>query len=170
MSIPSLGLAFVASDRIALDYRPLASSWVLLFFPFLVLSTLRLSSLVSSVAGITGAIGYLLAASYNGWHIKADLQSNSVAHSAVPVFAIIGLIRAGLEIEGCVLFLATWNFASFRYAATNFDRGVRVLLVPWKVRKNGALVASAKNFGSRKEVLLMCSRLKLFLGSHPSKM
>jgi hypothetical protein len=33
----------------------------------------------------------------------------------------LGLVRAGYEIEGCVLFLATWNFASFRYAATNFD-------------------------------------------------
>jgi hypothetical protein len=33
----------------------------------------------------------------------------------------LGLVRGGYEIEGCVLFLATWNFASFRYAATNFD-------------------------------------------------
>ncbi len=31
------------------------------------------------------------------------------------------LVQAGYEIEGCVLLLATWNFASFRYAATNFD-------------------------------------------------
>jgi serine phosphatase RsbU (regulator of sigma subunit) len=57
------------------------------FFPFLVLSTLRLSALVSSVAGIAGAVGYLLAARYNGWHLKSDLMSNSVAHSAVPFFA-----------------------------------------------------------------------------------
>ena len=33
----------------------------------------------------------------------------------------LGLVRAGLEIEGCILFLATWNFASFRYAVTDFD-------------------------------------------------
>jgi hypothetical protein len=33
----------------------------------------------------------------------------------------LALVQAGYEIEGCVLFLATWNFASFRYAATNFD-------------------------------------------------
>ncbi|HUJ08537.1 MAG TPA: hypothetical protein VL171_00785 [Verrucomicrobiae bacterium] len=31
------------------------------------------------------------------------------------------LVGAGFEIEGCVLFLATWNFASFRYAVTDFD-------------------------------------------------
>jgi hypothetical protein len=33
----------------------------------------------------------------------------------------LALVQAGYQIEGCVLLLATWNFASFRYAATNFD-------------------------------------------------
>ncbi len=89
MSMPALGLAFFVSDRIIPEYRPLASSWVLLFFPFLILSTLRLSPVVSSVAGMTGALGYLLAASYNGWHIKVNLQSNSIAYSAVPFFAVM---------------------------------------------------------------------------------
>lgn len=89
MSVPVLALAFVVSDRILPDYRPLASPWVLLFFPFLILSTLRLSPVVSSVAGVTGALGYLIAASYNGWHIKADLHSNPVTHTAVPFFALM---------------------------------------------------------------------------------
>ena len=31
------------------------------------------------------------------------------------------LIEARFEIEACVLILATWNFASFRYVATSFD-------------------------------------------------
>jgi serine phosphatase RsbU (regulator of sigma subunit) len=98
MSMPALAVAFLVSDRIAPDYRPLATSWVLLFFPFLVLSTLRLSALVSSVAGVTGALGYLAAAHYIGWHIKADLRSNPITHSAVPFFAVMicatGLIAA----------------------------------------------------------------------------
>src|SRR5215471_5915891 len=89
MSVPALAVSFVASTKIPQDYRPLASPWVLLFFPFLVLSTLRLSPLVSSVAGATGAIGYLLAAQYQGWHIKSDLATNSVAHTAVPFFALM---------------------------------------------------------------------------------
>jgi len=89
MSMPALAVAFLVSDRIAPDYRPLATSWVLLFFPFLVLSTLRLSPMVSSVAGMTGALGYLLAAIYNGWHIKPDPRSNPVTHSAVPFFAVM---------------------------------------------------------------------------------
>lgn len=98
MSMPALGVAFFASDRLAPGYRSLATPWVLLFFPFLMLSTLQLSPLVSSVAGMTGALGYLFAAGYNGWHIKADVQSTPVTHSAVPFFAVMicatGLIAA----------------------------------------------------------------------------
>jgi serine phosphatase RsbU (regulator of sigma subunit) len=89
MSMPALAIAFLASDRLVPDYRPLATSWVLLFFPFLVLSTLRLSGVVSGVAGVTGALGYLLAARHLGWHIKTDLQSNPVTHSAVAFFAVM---------------------------------------------------------------------------------
>ena len=98
MSAPSLAVAYLASDRLLADYRPLASSWVLLFFPFLVLSTLRLSPLVCSVAGAVGGLGYLLAAHHIGWHIKADLRANPVTHSAVLSFAFMifatGLIAA----------------------------------------------------------------------------
>jgi serine phosphatase RsbU (regulator of sigma subunit) len=89
MSVPALGVAFLVSERISPDYRPIATSWTLLFFPFLVLSTLRLSPMVSAVAAVTGALEYLLAAAHNGWHIKSDLQMNPVAHSAVPFFAIM---------------------------------------------------------------------------------
>ena len=39
--------------------------------------------------GMTGAFGYLLAAHYIGWHIKPDLRSNPITHSAVPFFAIM---------------------------------------------------------------------------------
>jgi len=39
------------------------------------------------------------------------------------------LVQAGYDVEGSILFLATWNFASFRYAATDFDiDGFRDLL------------------------------------------
>jgi len=89
MLTPALAVALLSSDRLAPDYRPLATSWALLFFPFLVLSTLRLSGVVSSVAGVTGALGYLLAARYIGWHVKPDLRSNPITHSAVPFFAVM---------------------------------------------------------------------------------
>jgi serine phosphatase RsbU (regulator of sigma subunit) len=89
MSLPAIGVAFLASDRFLIDYRPIATSWVLLFFPLLILITLRLSPLLCSIAGISGATGYLLAAAYSGWHIKADLTANGITHSAVPFIAIM---------------------------------------------------------------------------------
>ncbi|HWC15951.1 MAG TPA: SpoIIE family protein phosphatase [Terriglobales bacterium] len=98
MTVPALGVAFLVSDRISPEYRPIATSWVLLFFPFLILSTLRLSPLLSAVAALTGAVEYLLAAAYTGWRLKSDLQTNPVAHSAVPFFAVMicatGLVAA----------------------------------------------------------------------------
>jgi serine phosphatase RsbU (regulator of sigma subunit) len=89
MSVPALGVAFLVSDRLIEEYRPLATPWVLLFFPFLLLSTLRLSPVTSSVAGMAGALGYLGAARHHGWHLKSDLVANSVTHTAVPFFALL---------------------------------------------------------------------------------
>lgn len=33
----------------------------------------------------------------------------------------LDLLRRGLEVEGCLLLMATWNFARFRYAVNSFD-------------------------------------------------
>ena len=121
ISLPALGVAFLVSDRLPPDYRPLATPWVLLFFPFLVLSTLRLSPLVSSLAAITGAVGYLLAAAHHGWHIKPDLMSNGVTHTAVPFFAVIifitGLVAALVARE-----IRTHVQAALREAETERQR------------------------------------------------
>jgi serine phosphatase RsbU (regulator of sigma subunit) len=89
ISIPALGVAFLVSNAVIQDYRPLASPWVLLFFPFLILSTLRLSPVLSIIAGLVGSLEYIAAAYYIGWHIHPDLETNSAAHSAVPFFAIM---------------------------------------------------------------------------------
>src|SRR5258708_2246905 len=35
--IPALGIAFFSSPRLAIEYRPLATPWVLAFFPFITL-------------------------------------------------------------------------------------------------------------------------------------
>ena len=89
ISMPAVGLAFLANEHISRDYRALATPWVLLFFPFLVLSALRLSPLLSTLAGLAGATGFLIAASHLGWHIKPDLLANPVTHSEVPLFAVM---------------------------------------------------------------------------------
>jgi hypothetical protein len=59
---PAVGVAFLASSRLLPDYRPLATPWVLAFFPFILLSVLRLSPSLCWVSGIVSTVGYLMAA------------------------------------------------------------------------------------------------------------
>jgi hypothetical protein len=53
---PSVGVAFLASTRLMPDYRPLATPWVLAFFPFILLSVLRLTPRVCWVCGIVSVV------------------------------------------------------------------------------------------------------------------
>jgi len=52
----------------------------------------------------------------------------------------LGLVRAGYEIEGCILVLATWNFASFRYV-TDYDIEGFKNLVSCELRDDFAALA-----------------------------
>jgi len=66
-SIPALGIAFLSSAQIPPVYRPLATPGVLIFFIFIVLSTLRLNSRICWLCGGTATLTYMAAASYLGW-------------------------------------------------------------------------------------------------------
>jgi serine phosphatase RsbU (regulator of sigma subunit) len=65
--IPALALVFLSSEGIEAAYRPLANPIVLLYFVFIILSTLRLDPGVSRISGFVAAVTYLLAAAYLGW-------------------------------------------------------------------------------------------------------
>jgi serine phosphatase RsbU (regulator of sigma subunit) len=95
MSLPALGVAFLASPRLEAAYRPLATPWVLAFFPFLVLSTLRLSPWICRLAGMVASAGYLAAAYAQGWRLGLqDPSSYSATQTAVPFYAAI-LLASG---------------------------------------------------------------------------
>jgi len=66
-SIPALGIAFLSSAQIQPVYRPIATPSVLVFFIFIVLSTLRLNSWICWLCGGTATLTYMAAASYLGW-------------------------------------------------------------------------------------------------------
>ncbi|MFY9804083.1 MAG: PP2C family protein-serine/threonine phosphatase [Candidatus Acidiferrales bacterium] len=66
-SLPALAIALVTSASIDPAYRPLANPAVLIFFVFIILSTLRLNPVASALSGIVAAITYLAAAMYLGW-------------------------------------------------------------------------------------------------------
>ena len=65
--IPSLALAFLSTAVPDVAYRPLANPIVLLYFIFIILSTLRLDPATCRISGASAAGGYLLAAAYVGW-------------------------------------------------------------------------------------------------------
>jgi serine phosphatase RsbU (regulator of sigma subunit) len=93
MSFPAAGIAFLSSPRLEPVYRPLATPWVLAFFPFLVLSVLRLSPRACRIAGIIATFSYLAAAFYLGWRPSfEDLSNHSVTQTAVGFYALILLV------------------------------------------------------------------------------
>jgi serine phosphatase RsbU (regulator of sigma subunit) len=65
--IPALALVFLSRGVIEAAYKPLANPTVLLYFLFIILSTLRLDPTVSRLSGIVAAVSYLLASAYLGW-------------------------------------------------------------------------------------------------------
>ena len=66
-TLPALALVFLSSDSIDSAYKPLANPAVLLFFLFIILSTLRLYPAACRISGLVAAVSYLLAAAYLGW-------------------------------------------------------------------------------------------------------
>jgi serine phosphatase RsbU (regulator of sigma subunit) len=93
MTIPILGIAFFSSPHLAAEYRPLATPWVLAFFPFITLSVLRLNPSTCQIAGFAGALGYLAAAYYLGWRPSLqNLSQHTAAQTAVGFYAGILLV------------------------------------------------------------------------------
>ena len=85
---PAVGISFLASTRLLPEYRALATPWVLVFFPFILLSVLRLSPTLCWIAGVFSTAGYLLAASLTGWTFSG-LDGFSVTETAVAYFAAV---------------------------------------------------------------------------------
>jgi serine phosphatase RsbU (regulator of sigma subunit) len=98
-SIPAFALAFLTSAQIEIAYRPLASPPILVFFIFIILSTLRLSPWISTLAGAVAGVTYLSAALYLGWRppvpgVPADITQSSVSLNAITL--LVGGIVAGM--------------------------------------------------------------------------
>jgi serine phosphatase RsbU (regulator of sigma subunit) len=85
---PAVGITFLASTRLLPDYRPLATPWVLVFFPFILLSVLRLSPRLCLITGVCSAIGYLIAAFVSGWRF-AGSDGFTVTETAIAYFAAV---------------------------------------------------------------------------------
>ena len=100
---PALGVAFWASTRIMPDYRPLATPWMLAFFPLILLSVLRLSPIVSFFSGIISATFFLVSAYIAGWRFMPGPAGFTVTQTAVVYFSLIllvsGIIASQIAVE-----------------------------------------------------------------------
>jgi serine phosphatase RsbU (regulator of sigma subunit) len=97
-SIPAFALPFLTGHQIEIAYRPLASPPVLVFFIFIILSTLRLSSWTSVLSGAVASVTYLCAALYLGWRppvpgVPAPVTQSGVSLNAITL--LLGGIVAG---------------------------------------------------------------------------
>jgi serine phosphatase RsbU (regulator of sigma subunit) len=97
-SLPAFAIAFLASPQIEPAYRPIASPAVLIFFIFIILSTLRLNFWICVLSGAVSSVTYLSAALYLGWRppvpgIPAPVTQTNVDLNAIILFT--GGIVAG---------------------------------------------------------------------------
>ena len=93
---PAAGMAFLSSNRLLPEYRPLASPWTLGFFPFILLSILRLRPSLCWFSGVVSTIGYLLAAVSVGWHLTRGPDGFTAPQTAVLYFAVLFLATSAL--------------------------------------------------------------------------
>jgi serine phosphatase RsbU (regulator of sigma subunit) len=93
---PALGVAFTASGRILPEYRPLASPWVLGFFPFILLTVLRLRPILGWLSGIISTVSYLLAAVSLGWSLTPGPNGFTAPQTAVLYFSLLLLVTGAL--------------------------------------------------------------------------
>jgi len=113
---PAVGVAFFASSQLPVDYRPLATPWVLAYFPLIFLTVLRLSPKLCCFSGLASAIGYLAAAYFVGWRFDPE-NGFSVTETAVPFFALL-LLVTGIYVAGVTIEMRSHVEAALREAET----------------------------------------------------
>jgi serine phosphatase RsbU (regulator of sigma subunit) len=102
-SLPAFAVAFLTSPAIEDAYKPLANPSILIFFAFIILSTLRLDPALARFSGVVAAVSYLVAAMYLGWRPFGGGQSllspqRSVFSYAIVIF-VVGIIAGAVAGE-----------------------------------------------------------------------
>jgi serine phosphatase RsbU (regulator of sigma subunit) len=94
--LPAMALVFLSSAALDPAYRPLANPAVLLYFLFIILSTLRLNPLACGLSGLVAAASYLAAAVYLGWKPSFDTASSLLSPQKAVISYAITLFVAGI--------------------------------------------------------------------------
>jgi len=93
--LPALALVFLSSGSIEAVYKPLANPAVLLYFIFIILSTLRLDPTACRLSGIVAAVSYLLAAAYLGWTPRLGGGTSMLSPERAVIGFAVSFVIAG---------------------------------------------------------------------------
>jgi serine phosphatase RsbU (regulator of sigma subunit) len=94
-SLPALFIAFLSGNSIEPAYKPLANPAALVFFIFIILSTLHLNPAASQLSGFVAAASYLAAALYVGWRPSFSPDESVMAPNKIVTVYAITLVVAG---------------------------------------------------------------------------
>jgi serine phosphatase RsbU (regulator of sigma subunit) len=94
-SLPAFFIAFFHGNEIEPAYKPLANPAILVFFVFIILSTLHLNPAASRLSGIVAAASYLAAALYVGWRPSLSATESVMAPVKIVTVYAITLLVAG---------------------------------------------------------------------------
>lgn len=103
-SMPAFVVILLSSHSIEQPFRPVANPGVLVYFIFIMLSTLRLDPLSCRISGFVAAASYLAAALYLGW-TPSQIVAKGLAspeHTVIGfavVFIIAGFIASAIANE-----------------------------------------------------------------------
>jgi serine phosphatase RsbU (regulator of sigma subunit) len=103
-SLPAFALVLLTGPAIEDAYKPLANPSVLIFFAFIVLSTLRLDPTLARFSGVVAAVSYLVAATYLGWRPtfgggESLLSPQKSVFSYATVIFVVGIIAGAVTGE-----------------------------------------------------------------------
>jgi serine phosphatase RsbU (regulator of sigma subunit) len=93
--LPALAVAFLSGAAIEPAYRPLANPAALVFFLFIILSTLRLDAFACRISGLAAAMSYLAAAFYLGWRPSFGGEASLLSPQKAVFGYAITLVVAG---------------------------------------------------------------------------
>ncbi|HKD63597.1 MAG TPA: PP2C family protein-serine/threonine phosphatase [Candidatus Acidoferrales bacterium] len=94
-SLPAFVIAFLSGSAIEPAYRPLANPATLVFFVFIILSTLHLNQAASQLSGFVAAGSYLAAALYVGWRPSSSATESVMAPDKIVSVYAITMVVAG---------------------------------------------------------------------------
>lgn len=95
-SFPAIGITFLSSARLPEVYRPLATPWLLAYFPFIILSVLRLTPSISYVSGVMATATYLASAYYHGWRVDIHHPAGQSLEEIAVRFDALLLLASGI--------------------------------------------------------------------------